>query len=49
MRMQERKKERRKIQLILQSQQIVALRIFSSILAFTEKVIFSFLSFKIEL
>ena len=46
---QERKKERRKIQLKLQLQQIITLRIFSSILAFTEKTIFSFLSFKTEL
>ena len=36
----------RKIQLKLQLQQTVALRISSSILAFTAKAIFSFLSFK---
>ena len=36
----------RKIQLKLQLQQTVALRLFNSILAFTGKVIFTFLSFK---
>ena len=45
MRMQGRKKEE-KMELKLQSQQILAFKIFSSILAFTGKAIFSFLSFK---